>query len=833
MKNEENKDLSFIEDKSKIIKVGVEDEMKKSFISYAMAVNVSRAIPDVRDGLKPVHRRILYSMGELNLSYDKPYRKCARIVGDVLGKYHPHGDSAVYEALVRLAQDFSIRCPLVAGQGNFGSIDGDPPAAQRYTEAKLSKIAGEMLRDIDKETVNFYPNFDGTLEQPEVLPSRFPNLLVNGSDGIAVGMATNIPPHNLGEVIDGVIALIDNPEIEVDDLIKIIPAPDFPTKGIIMGRAAIRNAYRTGKGGIVLRAKTEIEYNEKTGREKIVVTELPYQVNKSKLIEQIANLVKDKKIEGISDIKEESDREGMRIVIDIKRDANAQVVLNMLYKHTPMQKGDGIIFLALVNGTPRILNLKEMLFYYLEHQKEVVTRRTKFDLEKAEERAHILRGLVIALANVDEVVRIIKASADKNEASTKLCEAFLLTDKQANAILEMRLQRLTSMEVHKLQEELAELEKLIAELKDVLEHPVKILEIIKKELTEIKDKYATPRLTEISMDYGDIDIADLIEKEDVIISLTHFGYIKRQPVAEYKSQKRGGVGVSSLKTKEEDFVETMFVSSTHDDLLFFTNLGKVYCKKAFEVPEASRQAKGRAIINLLQLSEGESVTQIIKLTEDMKGNLVMATKNGLIKKTSLEEFNKIRKVGKIAIKLLDDDKLISVNVSSGEDEIIVASHNGKCIRFKESDIRQMGRDTQGVRSLNLDKGDYIVDMAVIKPNSEIFTISEKGYGKRSDVSEYRLQIRGGKGIKAGVFNNKTGKLVNLKQIDGDSDIMLIADNGTIIRLRANEISKIGRDTQGVRTMRIKDDNYKVVCASVIPHEEEEELKEDQHDDNNN
>lgn len=833
MKNEENKDLSFIEDKSKIIKVGVEDEMKKSFISYAMAVNVSRAIPDVRDGLKPVHRRILYSMGELNLSYDKPYRKCARIVGDVLGKYHPHGDSAVYEALVRLAQDFSIRCPLVAGQGNFGSIDGDPPAAQRYTEAKLSKIAGEMLRDIDKETVNFYPNFDGTLEQPEVLPSRFPNLLVNGSDGIAVGMATNIPPHNLGEVIDGVIALIDNPEIEVDDLIKIIPAPDFPTKGIIMGRAAIRNAYRTGKGGIVLRARTEIEYNEKTGREKIIVTELPYQVNKSKLIEQIANLVKDKKIEGISDIKEESDREGMRIVIDIKRDANAQVVLNMLYKHTPMQKGDGIIFLALVNGTPRILNLKEMLFYYLEHQKEVVTRRTKFDLEKAEERAHILRGLVIALANVDEVVRIIKASADKNEASTKLCEAFLLTDKQANAILEMRLQRLTSMEVHKLQEELAELEKLIAELKDVLEHPVKILEIIKKELTEIKDKYATPRLTEISMDYGDIDIADLIEKEDVIISLTHFGYIKRQPVAEYKSQKRGGVGVSSLKTKEEDFVETMFVSSTHDDLLFFTNLGKVYCKKAFEVPEASRQAKGRAIINLLQLSEGESVTQIIKLTEDMKGNLVMATKNGLIKKTSLEEFNKIRKVGKIAIKLLDDDKLISVNVSSGEDEIIVASHNGKCIRFKESDIRQMGRDTQGVRSLNLDKGDYIVDMAVIKPNSEIFTISEKGYGKRSDVSEYRLQIRGGKGIKAGVFNNKTGKLVNLKQIDGDSDIMLIADNGTIIRLRANEISKIGRDTQGVRTMRIKDDNYKVVCASVIPHEEEEELKEEQHDDNNN
>ncbi|MDR0850820.1 MAG: DNA gyrase subunit A [Christensenellaceae bacterium] len=822
---EQHKEKEFV-DNTKYIKVQVGEEMRKSFISYAMAVNVSRAIPDVRDGLKPVHRRILYSMGELNLFNDKPYRKCARIVGDVLGKYHPHGDSAVYEALVRLAQDFSIRCPLVDGQGNFGSIDGDPAAAQRYTEARLSKIAGEMLREIDKETVNFYPNFDGTLQQPEVLPSRFPNLLVNGADGIAVGMATNIPPHNLNEVIDGVIALIDNPGIEIDDLMKIIPAPDYPTKGIIMGRAAIRNAYRTGRGGITIRARAEIEENERGGKSSIVVTELPYQVNKAKLIEQIAELVKDKKIEGISDIREESDRDGMRIVVEVKKDANAQVVLNMLYKHTPMQIGNGIIFLALVAGEPRILNLKEMLYHYLDHQKEVIIRRTRYDLERAQEKAHILEGLVIALANIDKVIKIIKASQDKIEASQKLCSNFALSERQANAILEMRLQRLTSLEVFKIKEELQQLEALIVEYKSILKSEAKVLTIIKTELGEVREKYGTPRQTEISIDEGEVDIEDLIEKQDVVISLTHFGYIKRLPLIEYKTQKRGGVGVSSHKTKEEDFVENMFVCSTHDDLLFFTNFGKVYCKKAYTVPEAQRNAKGRAIINLLQLDDDESVTAVIKIDENTKGNLIMATREGLIKKTKLEEFIKIRKVGKVAIKLNETDRLICVNVTSGRDEILIASHEGKCIRFSEQDVRIMGRDTQGVRSMKLGKNDYIVDMAVLKNGYQILTITENGYGKRTDPADYRLQSRGGKGIKAGVFSAKTGNLVNLKQVAQDEDVIIIADNGMIIRLRAKEISKIGRDTQGVRIMRIKDQNYKIVCASVTAHQDEEDIIEE-------
>ena len=819
-KQDYSKELDQIVDNTRYVKVHLNDEMKKSFISYAMAVNVSRAIPDVRDGLKPVHRRILYAMGELNLSNDKPFRKCARIVGDVLGKYHPHGDLAVYEALVRLAQDFSINEPLVAGQGNFGSIDGDPPAAQRYTEAKLSKIAGEMLREIDKETVDFYPNFDGTLQQPVVLPSRFPNLLVNGSDGIAVGMATNIPPHNLGEVIDGVIALIDNPDIEIDDLIKIIPAPDYPTKGIIMGRAGIRNAYKTGRGNIVLRARTEIEEEDK--RSRIIVTELPYQVNKAKLIEQIANLVKEKKIEGISDIKEESDRTGMRIVIEIKRDANPQVVLNLLYKHTPMQQGSGIIFLALVDGEPKILNLKQMLYYYLVHQKEIITRRTKYDLEKAQERAHILEGLAIALANVDEVVKIIKKSSDKVDANEKLRQKFLLSEKQATAILEMRLQRLTSLEVQKIKEELSALHIQIAEYKAILKSEQRVLDIVKTELTEVKEKYATERQSEISVDFNDIDVEDLIEKEDVVISLTHFGYVKRQPVAEYKAQKRGGVGVSGHKTKEEDFVEKMFIANTHDNLLFFTSKGRVFCQKAYTIPEAQKTAKGRAIINLLQLSENETVTEILKMTDELKGYLIMATKGGLIKKTSLEEFKHINKNGKIAIKLVDDDQLISVDITNGRDEVIVATHEGKCIRFSEEDVREMGRSSQGVKSIDLNKKDFVVDMSVMKKGCQILTISENGYGKRSDSNDYRLQIRGGKGVKAGVFNEKTGKLVNLKQVKVDQDVILISDNGTIIRLMADQISKIGRDTQGVKIMRLKDKNYKVVCASVTEHEEYDE-----------
>ncbi|MBQ9792833.1 MAG: DNA gyrase subunit A [Clostridia bacterium] len=819
-KQDYSKELDQIVDNTRYVKVHLNDEMKKSFISYAMAVNVSRAIPDVRDGLKPVHRRILYAMGELNLSNDKPFRKCARIVGDVLGKYHPHGDSAVYEALVRLAQDFSINEPLVSGQGNFGSIDGDPPAAQRYTEAKLSKIAGEMLWEIDKETVDFYPNFDGTLQQPSVLPSRFPNLLVNGSDGIAVGMATNIPPHNLGEVIDGVIALIDNPDIEIDDLIKIIPAPDFPTKGIIMGRAGIRNAYKTGRGNIVLRARTEIEEEDKKSR--IIITELPYQVNKAKLIELIATLVKDKKVEGISDIKEESDRTGMRIVIDIKRDANPQVVLNLLYKHTPLQQGQGIIFLALVDGEPKILNLKQMLYYYLAHQKEIITRRTRYDLEKAQERAHILEGLAIALANVDEVVKIIKKSADKIDACEKLRQKFLLSEKQATAILEMRLQRLTSLEVQKIKEELSALNIQIAEYKAILKSEQRVLDIVRNELTEVKEKYARPRQSEISVDFNDIDVEDLIEKEDVVISLTHFGYVKRQPVNEYKAQKRGGVGVSGHKTKEEDFVEKMFIANTHDNLLFFTSKGRVFCQKAYTIPEAQKAAKGRAIINLLHLTDNETVTEIIRFTDDLKGYLIMATRGGLIKKTAIEEFKHINKNGKIAIKLVDDDVLISVDTTNGRDELIVATHEGKCIRFSEEDVRPMGRSSQGVKSISLNKKDYVVDMSVMKKGCQILTISENGYGKRSDANDYRLQIRGGKGVKAGEFNAKTGKLVNLKQIKPDQDVILISDNGTIIRLVADQISKIGRNTQGVKIMRLKDKNYKVVCASVTEHEEYDE-----------
>lgn len=793
--------------------VKMEEEMKKSFIAYAMAVNVSRAIPDVRDGLKPVHRRILYAMGELNLFNDKPYRKCARIVGDVLGKYHPHGDSAVYEALVRLAQDFSIRCPLVDGQGNFGSVDGDPPAAQRYTEARLSKIAAEMLREIDKNTVDFYPNFDNTLMQPTVLPSRFPNLLVNGADGIAVGMATNIPPHNLGEVINGAIAVLNNPDITVEELMKIIPSPDFPTGGIIMGRVGIRNAYKTGKGTILVRAKTEIE--EHNGRQRIIVTELPYQVNKAKLVETIAGMVKDKRLEGIADIREESDRHGMRIVFDLKRDANAQVVLNMMFKHTQLQVSDGITLLALADGEPKILNLKEILTYYIAHQREVVTRRTQFDLEKAEDRHHIIQGLVIALDNIDRVIQIIKSSKDRQTAATSLMSEFALSERQTNAILEMRLSRLTQLEVETLREELIELENLIADLKDILAKPERVSNIIVSELGEIRDKYGEARKTEICTDYSEIDIGDLIEKEDVVISMTHLGYVKRLPITEYRTQRRGGKGVTAHKPREEDFVENMFITNTHDDLLFFTNKGKVYCIKGYEVPEAERTARGRAIVNILQLDSDEKVTAVIPRKEDATGNLIMATRQGLIKKTDLKEFESIRKSGKIAISLVDDDELIGVDMTTGNDEVLMASHEGKCIRFAEVDVRPMGREAQGVRSMKLDDGDYVVDMAIAKDGVEVLTISENGFGKRSDLSDYRLQSRAGKGIKAGVFNDKTGKLVNLKLINPDNDVMLIADNGIVIRIRANDISKIGRDTMGVRVMKFKGE-AKVVCVSESP-----------------
>jgi len=823
-KDNNNEELKKIVDNTKIVKRQIKEEMEKSFISYAMAVNVSRAIPDVRDGLKPVHRRILYAMGELNLYPDKPYRKCARIVGDVLGKYHPHGDSAVYNALVRLAQPFSILHPLVDGHGNFGSVDGDPAAAQRYTEAKLSKIAAEMLRDIDKETVDWYPNFDDSLEQPQVLPSRFPNLLVNGSDGIAVGMATNIPPHNLRETVNAVIALIDNPEISIDDLCTFIPAPDYPTGGVIMGRANLRRAYKTGRGGVVIRSKCEIqEYSAREGgeakRERIVVTELPYQVNKAELIAHIADLVKEKKIEGISAIHEQSDRTGLRVVIDIKRDAQANVVLNLLYKHTNLQISNGITFLSLVNGEPKILNLKEMLYYYLEHQKEIVVRRTKYDLEKAEEREHILEGLVKALANIDDVIAIIKKSRDKVEAAEQLMAKFILSDKQANAILEMRLSRLTSLEVEHLKNELAQIKEVIADLKNILNTPQRVLDILKEEMGEIVEKHGRDRQTEIQIDYDEIDIGDLIDKEDVVVSMTHFGYVKRLPKNEYRAQRRGGKGVTAHRPKEEDFVTRMFVTNTHDNLLFFTNFGKVYAIKAYEVPEFERTARGRAIVNLLQLQEGEKVEAIIPLKDDTQGNLMMATRKGLVKKTDLVEFKSIRKVGKIAIALNEGDELMSVQLTTGRDEILIASHEGKVIRFAEDDVRKMGRGTQGVRSMRLNEKDYVVDMTVVKDGFEVLTVSQNGYGKRSDLEDYRLQFRGGKGIKAGRFTEKTGNLVNLKLINPEDDIMIIADNGTIIRMRAKDVSKISRDTQGVRMMRLKGAG-EVVCVAVAEPEEE-------------
>ncbi len=806
-----------------MIDVEVDDELKKSFIAYAMAVNVSRAIPDVRDGLKPVHRRILYSMHEMGLYNDKAYRKCARIVGDVLGKYHPHGDSAVYDALVRLAQDFTINFPLVDGHGNFGSVDGDPPAAMRYTEARMSKLAAEMLRDLDKETVDYYPTFDDTGMQPCVLPSRFPNLLVNGSDGIAVGMATNIPPHNLAEVIGAVIAQIDNPDITIEELMEYVPAPDFPTGAILMGRAGVKRAYRTGRGNYILRSKCEIEdyTSGNTQRTRIVVSEIPYQVNKARLIENIADLVKDKKIEGISDIREESDRDGMRIVIELKKDANAQVVLNLLYKHTQLQTSNGITLLALVDGEPKVLNLKEIIHYYILHQEDVIVRRTKFDLNKAEERAHIVAGLVLALANIDEVIAIIKQSADKFVAADKLMQTFELSDKQANAILEMRLQRLTSLEVEKLQEELAELERTIADLKDILANESRVLDIIKTDLRTIGEKYPSPRKTELSYDYGEIDIEDLIEKEDVVITMTHSGYIKRQPVSEYKAQHRGGMGITAHKPKDEDFVEKLFISSTHDEILFFSSFGKVYCIKAYEIPEAQRQARGRAIVNLLQIGQDEKITAVIPLTEGTEGGYIaMATRKGLIKKTALEEFANIRKVGKIAIKITEGDELISVQFTTGEDELIIASREGKCIRFSEKDVRPMGRDTQGVKAMNLSEDDCLVDMLVIKPDCEVLTITSGGYGKRSDVEDYRLQGRAGKGIKAGVFNEKTGLLVNLKIVSEEEDIMIISNNGTIIRMHVTDISKIGRNTQGVRLMRLKD--AEVATVTVAPREDDEE-----------
>ena len=815
------KDIDEMLGGTKYVDIELESEMKKSFIAYAMAVNVSRAIPDVRDGLKPVHRRILFDMNELGLTSDKPYRKCALIVGDVLGKYHPHGDSSVYDALVRLAQDFSIRCTLVDGHGNFGSVDGDPPAAYRYTEARLSKIANEMIRDIDKNTVDFYPNFYDTREQPTVLPARYPNLLVNGSDGIAVGMATSIPPHNLGEVIDGTVALLDDPDIDIEQLMEYIPAPDYPTGALIMGRSGIKKAYRTGRGNAIIRSRVEIEESH-NGKSRLIVTEIPYQVNKANLIMAIADLVKQKKVEGISDIHEQSDRDGMRIVIEVKKDVNPQVVLNLLYKHTQLQISNSMIMLALVDGTPKICNLKEILEAYVKHQKSVVTRRTQYDLDKALEREHIVKGLVIAQANIDEVVAIIRSSPDRQTSAARLMERFDLSDKQTNAILDMRLHRLNQLAVHELQEELDELEKEIADYRDILATPQRVVDIIKTELLEIKDKYNDPRRSEISYDYSDIDIEDLIEQEDIVVSITHNGYIKRMSTDEYKVQRRGGVGVSAHKTKEEDFVENVLATNTHEDILFFTNKGKVYRCRGYQIPEAGKNSKGRAIVNLLNLEAGETVNAYVPVPKGSEGYLMMATKHGLIKKTKLEEFVRIQSNGKIAISLVDGDELIGVQLTKGGQDILMASSGGKCIRFSEDDVRPTGRTSQGVRSIRLDDGEQVVDMTIVKDGCEALTITQNGYGKRTDISEYRRQGRAGGGVKVGALNDKTGGVVNLKLVDPENDdVIIISDNGVIIRVRAGEISKMSRNTQGVKVMRIKDGNSKVVAFTVVPHSEEE------------
>ncbi len=808
---------------SKIVPIEIEGELKKSFIAYAMAVNVSRAIPDVRDGLKPVHRRILYSMSELGLTSDHAYRKCALIVGDVLGKYHPHGDSSVYDALVRLAQDFSIRCPLVDGHGNFGSVDGDPAAAYRYTEARMSKIANEMIRDLDKETVDFYPNFDDTRMQPSVMPARYPNLLVNGADGIAVGMATSIPPHNLGEVIDATIALINNPDISIEELIDFVPAPDYPTGALVLGSSSIRQAYRTGRGKAIIRAKTEIE-EQANGKSKIIITEIPYQVNKAKLIENIANQVRDKKIDGIADISEETDRTGMRIVVETKRDANAQVVLNTLYKQTNLQISNSMILLALIDGVPKILNLKEILQAYVGHQIDVITRRTQYDLRLAEEREHILKGLAIALARVDEVIEIIKASQDKNDACNNLQERFLLSEKQANAVLALQLHRLAHMEVEKINDELALKEQEIAEYRRILSDEQNIRQIIIEEMSDIKVKYSTPRKSEITYDYSDIDIADLIEEEDIVVTMTHEGYIKRMPVCEYKAQHRGGQGITAHKAKEDDFVETMLVTNTHKELFFFTNFGNIFDLKGYEIPEAQRTARGRAMINLLQLEPNEKVTTILEKPSDLSGYLMLATRNGLVKKTPLSEFEKIKRNGKRAISFVEDDELVSAVITDGDRELVIGATNGLAIRFKETDVRATSRGSQGVKSIKLGKEDKVVDMSAVSESSEIITISNQGYGKRSSIVDYPLQGRAGKGVKAGIFNEKTGELVGMKVLPENTDVMLIADNGVVIRVEVDEISRIGRATQGVRIMKMKED-CKITSIALAPHEDEEASEE--------
>lgn len=813
----------FDESKLKIIPVELNSEMKKSYIDYAMSVIVGRALPDVRDGLKPVHRRILYAMYEDGFTPDKEYRKCATTVGNVLGRYHPHGDASVYDALVRMAQDFSMRYPTVDGHGNFGSVDGDPAAAYRYTEARMSKLSLSMLRDIEKDTVDFMPNFDETRKEPIVLPSRIPHLLVNGSNGIAVGMATNIPPHNLGEVVDGIIALIDNPDISIDELIEHIPGPDFPTGGLIMGVSGIRAAYHTGRAKLRVRARTEIQ-DWKENRQRIVVTEIPYMVNKSRLIEKIAELVHDKRVEGISDLRDESDRDGMRIVIELKHGANAQIILNQLFKYTQLEDSFGVIMLALVNQTdPKVMNLKEVLVNYVDFQKDVIVRRTEFDKKKAEARLHILEGLRIALDNIDEIINLIRNSY--NDAKEQMMARFSLSDIQAQAILDMRLARLSGMEREKIDNEYDELTALVKHLNDVLANEQMVLDIIKEELTEIKEKFGDSRRTGIEPVTDDIDIEDLIAEEDNVITLTHQGYVKRLAVDTYKSQRRGGKGIIGLSTKEEDFVSTMFVSSTHAHILFFTNKGKMYRIKAYEIPEAGRQAKGTPIINLIAIDPDEKISAVIPVREyEADKNLIMCTRAGVIKKTDLMEYENAPKAGKIAIRLDEGDELIGVSMTAGDSDVFVGSHFGKIIRFNESDIRNMGRVSRGVRAMTLDEGDYIVGMCIAKEDAKLLTVSEKGYGKRTELDEYKCQNRGGKGMMTYRISEDTGAVAGMGIVSPEDDIIMITSEGVIIRMDTEEISTYGRVTKGVRLMRLGE-GVKVLSVASVKKDDDDTVGE--------
>jgi DNA gyrase subunit A len=801
----------------------IQDEMCQSYLDYAMSVIVGRALPDVRDGLKPVQRRILFAMHDLGNEYGKPYKKSARIVGDVIGKYHPHGDSSVYDALVRMVQDFSLRYPMVDGQGNFGSVDGDSAAAMRYTESRMSKIAGEMLSDIDKQTVEMGPNYDGSLEEPKVLPARIPNLLVNGAAGIAVGMATSIPPHNLGEVLDALGALIDNPAVTIDELMAFIPAPDFPTGGILYGLEHVREAYRTGRGSVQIRARAEIEKMKKGDREQIVITELPFQVNKARLIEKIADLVRAKAIEEISDIRDESDRDGMRVVIELKRDAVSEVVLNNLYKQTQMQTSFGVQFLAIVQNRPRTMNLKELLEEFLLFRREVVTRRTIFLLNKSEARAHILEGLKIALDRLDAVIKLIRASKDAKEAKEGLMSGFGLSDLQSQAILEMRLQRLTGLERDKILAELAEVHEEIKRLKKILGEESELLRVIREEFREIREKYADARRSEIVRDTFDMRIEDLIADEEMVVTVSHTGYIKRNPIDLYRSQKRGGRGKVGMGTKDEDFVSTLFIASTHSYILFFSDQGKVYWLKVHELPEAGRVAKGRAIVNLLQLSPGEQIASILPVREFVEGRfIVMATAQGIIKKTGLMDYSRPRLGGIIAMGLKDGDRLIATAITSGSDEVLLSTRQGMSIRFPEDDVRAKGRDTMGVRGMELEAGDLVVGMEIVGPQGTLLTVTEKGYGKRTAVEEYRNQSRGGKGIITLKVTEKTGSVVGVAQVADDDDVMMVTDGGMIIRMPVRQIRVIGRNTQGVRLIDVRDEQRVMSFARLAETEENDQ-----------